>query len=77
MSGCRISAPAALGNDRILCSLVAIFAANGRNQAARRTLTDCLIHKENGHACSDVDRVLVLHDGGRDVLARIRTSRSR
>src|SRR4029079_9276734 len=31
----------------------------------------------NCHAGSDVDRVLVLHDGGRDVLAGARTSRAR
>ena len=40
---------------------------------------ECLLRSamENDHAGSDVDRVLVLHDGGRDVLAGVRTTRWR
>jgi hypothetical protein len=76
MSGCRISAPAALATTETHCSLIAILP-NKKEPSRTSHANQYPIHKENGHACSDVDRVLVLHDGGRDVLARIRTSRSR
>jgi hypothetical protein len=82
MSAFRTSNNAFLNVDAInqtRCLFAATFTPPRVQELQGLSNVECLLRSamENGHAGSDVDRVLVLHDGGRDVLAGARTTRWR